>query len=61
MLGELLALTNWEKTRNKIIAIRRENPPGARGFHRCVSDSTSSYNSESRRASSVEFPNRADS
>jgi hypothetical protein len=28
MLGELLALTNWEKTRNKITAIRRENPPG---------------------------------
>ena len=35
--------------------------PDAGGLHRFVSDSTSSYNSESRPASSAEFPNRANS
>jgi hypothetical protein len=41
--------------------IRTETLPDARGLQRFASDSTSAYNSESRRASSVEFPNRANS
>jgi len=61
MLGELLALTDWKKQRTRSPRSEGKTLPDARGLHRCVSDSTSSYNSESRRASSVEFPNRADS
>jgi hypothetical protein len=59
--GRVVGTHRLQKAMNKITAIRRKTFPDGRGVHRFVSDSTSSYNCESRRALSAELPNRADS